>query len=190
MWGTCSTVCVQVWCTGKGQHSVPCESTCPNNLFPMHAVYVLYTLFHSDSHLSTLSNSHLHALGVAFTPNRCIGYKKLRCLSPVQSVLTSVPRKSAFHTNMHISCVASQLKWRVAVQLWDNVAGKLVAYVGSWHLVRLVLCCPSCLLLSLPILITPISAEFWTCVCAKRDRWVSQTSLLHGRPCLLVFHVL
>lgn len=141
-----------------------------------------------ESHFSTLSNSHLHALSVVFTPNWCIGYRKLRCgLSPVQSVLTSVPRKRAFHTNMHTSCVASQLKWQVAVQLWDNVAGKLVAYVGCWHLVRLVLCCPKCLLLPLPILITPIPAEFWACVCAKRDHWVCQTSLLHGRPFLLIF---
>ena len=84
-------------------------------------------------------------------------------LFAVQSALTSVPMKRAFHTNMHTSCVASQLKWRVAVQLRDNISGKLVAYIGSWHLVRLVLCCPKCLLLPLPILITPIVAEFWAC---------------------------
>ena len=60
--------------------------------------------------------------------------QKLRCgLSPVQSVLTSVPRKRVFHTNMHTNCVSSLLKWRVAVQLWDDVAGRLVAYVGSYH---------------------------------------------------------
>ena len=78
----------------------------------------VHYLIPSDSHLSTLSNSHLHTLSVVFTPNWCVGYRKLRCgLSPVQSVLNSVPRKRTFHTNMHISCVASQLQWQVAGQL-------------------------------------------------------------------------
>ena len=117
----------------------------------------------------------------------CVVGKGLIALNNDNSLMNVCTLMQLFHTNMHISCVASQLKWRVADQLWDSIAGKLVAYVGSWHLVRLVLCCPNCLLLPLPILITPIPAEFWACVCAKRDHWVSQTSLLHGRPCLLVF---
>ena len=50
------------------------------------------------------------------------------------------------------------------------IAGELVAYVDSRHLVRLVLCCPKHLLLPLPILITSIPAEFWVCVCAKPVR--------------------
>ena len=67
------------------------------------------------------------------------------------------------------SCVASQLKWRVAVQLRDYIVSKLAGYTGSWRLVRLISASLSKIFgTSITVLITPIPAKFWACVVPKR----------------------
>ena len=67
------------------------------------------------------------------------------------------------------SCVASQLKWRVAVQLRDYMVSKLAGYIGSWRLVRLISASLSKIFgTSIAVLITPIPAKFWACVVPKR----------------------